>query len=224
VKFTESDVARALDKGILTEYEASLIRRIDLAGKGVTQTADEDGKSKGTVSLQHSTAARKLSAYFEEERKAQAGGDLAADVFKMLDDGKPLTSVVTKLRADPEEVQRLAKMWAKMKSEDLNDPGMPGLLAKQSSRISKLEAMLEAGEDAEDDGLVTYSGLGEYLDAYFGAGLGDLSERVAKLEKIPITNLYDDFKCSNCGSTHLVSVKVKCTKCETETSWGYQPK
>ena len=219
MKFTESDVVRTLDKGILTEYEASLIRRIDLQGKGVTQVAGEDNKSKGTVSLQHTTAVRKLGAFCEEERKAQAGGDLAAEVFKMLDDGKPLTSVVTKLRADPEEVQRLARLWAKMKSEDLNNPGMPGLLAKQSSRISKLEAMLEAGEDAEDDGLVTYSGLNEYASAY----LGDLFERVAKLEEIPITNLYDDFKCSNCGSTHLVAVKIKCTKCKTETNWGYQP-
>lgn len=224
MKFTESDVVGALDKGILTEYEASLIRRIDLQGKSVTQTAGEDDKSKGTVSLQHTTAVKKLGAFCEEERKVQAGGDLAAEVFKLLDAGKSLSAIVTKSRADPEEVQRLYKLWVKMKSEDLNDPGTPGLLAKQSSRISKLEAMLEAGEDAEDDGLVTYSGLGEYLGGYFGEGLGDLGERVAKLEKIPITNLYDDFKCSNCGSTHLVAVKIKCTKCNTETSWGYQPK
>ena len=88
MKLTESDAVRAPDKGILVEYEASLIRRVDLQGKGVIQAAGEDNKSKGTVGLQHTTASRKLTAFFEEERKVQAGGELAAEVFRLPDAGK----------------------------------------------------------------------------------------------------------------------------------------
>ena len=45
-----------------------------------------------------------------------------------------------------------------------------------------------------------------------------------RLREIPISNLYRDFKCSLCGSKHLVAVKFKCTKCGYEGWWGYWPR
>lgn len=41
---------------------------------------------------------------------------------------------------------------------------------------------------------------------------------------IPLTNLYDDFKCSGCGSQRLIAVNIRCTKCNIESWWGWQPK
>ena len=51
-------------------------------------------------------------------------------------------------------------------------------------------------------------------------GVSEIRADVAVLERrlreIPISNLYRDFKCSLCGSKHLVAVKFKCISCGYE--------
>jgi hypothetical protein len=182
MKATESNLSQAVEKGVLTEYEESLIKRIDIQGKGVTQVAGEDGKTKSTVSLQHTTAVKKMGGFVQEEAKLEAGGELAAQVFKLLDAGKTQSYIVTKLRAYPEEVQRLSKLWAKMRERDLNDSGVPGLVASLSSRISKIEAKVEAGGEGDDDALITNLDMKDYVDVLFDVFNG-LDERVKKLER-----------------------------------------
>jgi hypothetical protein len=109
-RISESNLAEVIENGTLTEYEAKLIRKIDIDGKGVTEVAGEEGKSKSTISLQHSAALKKIRASIESEKKNAATGELAADVFRLLDQQKPQSHVVTKLRVDPEEVRRLANL------------------------------------------------------------------------------------------------------------------
>ena len=119
-RISKSNLAEVIENGTLTEYEAKLIRKIDIDGKGVTEVAGEEGKSKSTISLQHSAALKKIRASIESERKNAATGELAAEVFRLLDQQKPQSHIVTKLRVDPEDVRHLAKLWMTMRSEDMN--------------------------------------------------------------------------------------------------------
>ena len=43
------------------------------------------------------------------------------------------------------------------------------------------------------------------------------------LEAIPTSNLKKKFTCSNCRSKEFVAVKIRCTKCKTETWFGWEP-
>ena len=40
-------------------------------------------------------------------------------------------------------------------------------------------------------------------------------------QSLPISNLGRNWKCSQCGSSKYVMVKVECSKCGHETTWGY---
>ena len=54
-----------------------------------------------------------------------------------------------------------------------------------------------------------------------------LKENLATLkttvDRVPSSTPYDNYKCSNCRSIHLVAVKIQCTKCKHESWWGYHP-
>lgn len=58
----------------------------------------------------------------------------------------------------------------------------------------------------------------------FESTMSVANKRITKLERMPITNLYDDFVCNHCGSRHLIAIKYKCTRCGKEGWWGYHPK
>lgn len=219
-RITEAELERALQEGVITEHEADLLRRIDIGDSTVTDVAAEDGKTKGTISAQHTAALKKLVSFRKTEQKDAMSGERAADVFKLLDKGVTQTEIVSKLKLDPEEVQRLYKSWTRMKGEDLNQPSVPATVADHGSRLAALEAKVTAGESGEDAGFVDYGSLGEYLDGY----LYDLHQKVENLQHIPIENLYRDYECGNCHSKHLVAVRFKCTQCDKESWYGYWPK
>ena len=42
------------------------------------------------------------------------------------------------------------------------------------------------------------------------------------IESSPIANLGRKWSCSQCGSPKYVTVKVKCSRCGYETTWGHQ--
>jgi hypothetical protein len=47
---------------------------------------------------------------------------------------------------------------------------------------------------------------------------------MAPFKNILIKSVYEEFKCSKCGSQHLMEIKIKCTECDAERWWGYWPK
>lgn len=44
-----------------------------------------------------------------------------------------------------------------------------------------------------------------------------------RVDKMPTSTLYENFRCGNCGSRHLMAVQIECTRCGHTTSWGYRP-
>ncbi|MBM4354673.1 MAG: MerR family transcriptional regulator [Deltaproteobacteria bacterium] len=86
-------------------------------------------------------------------------GDLAAAVFELLDAGQTLVSIVVELHAPPEQIEKAAQAWCRLKEQDLNSPSVPASIGRLRRQVAELVA--------------AYKGLKRRLDGTPQVGLGD---------------------------------------------------
>jgi hypothetical protein len=73
----------------------------------------------------------------------RSDGEVAADVFRLLDHGKSLTSIVIELGLPPEVVERSAQAWMRLKQQDLSAPSVPATVARLVQAVNWLLPMVK---------------------------------------------------------------------------------
>ena len=64
-----------------------------------------------------------------------------------------------------------------------------------------------------------------YMEDDMWKEIEELREENERLRySLLLTDLQRRFECDGCKSKGLVAVKIRCTKCDKETWWGYHPK
>lgn len=105
-----------------------------------------------TLLVSISTISRILNApQPNEERASTPQGELASQVFQLLEKGKTLAQIVIKLRFDPEVVKDLYGKWVGLNQTDVNQPNLDKLDRKLASHISdhnRLDRLLEKAWDS----------------------------------------------------------------------------
>ena len=92
-----------------------------------------------------------------------------------------------------------------------------------SSRLAELElkiAKLENGDSADRKASTAESKAASQQVQHISRQLEIILEG---LWDTPDYNIGRTFSCSSCGSTGVVAVRVKCTKCNHENWWGRWP-
>ncbi len=164
-----------------------------------------------------------ISRWKKERDEAASQTDqasLAAKAFSLFEQGKGPIDAVVELNLEPGVAEELYDKWKKMKEQDLSTPSVPRRLKELEEKMSnglveslvqELHEPLLEGEDSPSI---------EELFTFFYS-IGDILETVRRVKFLPIFNLYDNFACKTCGSQHRMGLNVRCSKCGTETWWGY---
>jgi len=80
------------------------------------------------------------------ERTPTQQGEIASQVFKLLEKGRTLSQIVIKLRLPPEVVKNLYNKWVELNQIDVNQPNLEKLDQKLESHVTghrSLDTLLE---------------------------------------------------------------------------------
>lgn len=149
-----------------------------------------------------------------DEGVVEDEGAAASKAFQLFEDGEGPVQAVVELKMLPEDAEDYYKKWLEMKEQDLSTPSVPKRLKELEDQVDDVSSLIasqikEIMEDITDD----YPNSDDVWE--FFTSIKDL----LKLKDIPVKDLYHNFKCSKCGTKHLMAVNVKCTKCDEESWW-----
>jgi len=161
-----------------------------------------------------------LNAKVQSLREAQSTieSELRDVRDRLLSEKQRLESIV----ATKERLDRLGLDKVNELAAFIEDYEKLGFNAEDVRELSSWRARLkDMGADPDNkEGVKKLLELSERLEAVEKG----LAETVRTVNSIPISNIYERFKCGVCGSKHLVAVRFRCTKCGMESWWGIWPK
>ena len=187
---------------------------LDAAGRHVFQAADllalrpgEDPAATREEADGEAGEAR-ASADSGSLKPAESDGEVASKVFALLNADEALTEVVVKLAVEPQRVAALHEEWLRMKERDVSGPSVPRDIEEMRLALVERErAHKELAKSVCD------------ADANL---LSQVQSLRKKLDDDPLAGMGAEWVCA-CGARELVAVKVECTACGRESSWGWHP-
>ena len=103
-----------------------------------------------------------------------------------------------------------------------NDPSVVSL--KKALRESQLSREIDEvkGLPSSEGRLLALEVKVDELEATLDEAIDAYQSLKAGINGSPLRGLRENFKCE-CGETGLVAVKVECTRCSRETTYGWRP-
>ena len=187
---------------------------LDEAGRHVFKAADLLALRPGEDSaatheeVDGETGEATTSADSGSVKPIDSDGQVASKVFELLNAREALTEVVVKLAVEPQRVAALHEEWLRMKERDVSGPSVPRDIEEMRLALVERErAHKELAKSVCD------------ADANL---LSQVQSLRKKLDDDPLAGMGAEWVCA-CGARELVAVKVECTACGRESSWGWHP-
>lgn len=132
------------------------------------------------------------------------------DIIELLELGKGSSEIVA-MGFKPGTVFGTQRKWRRLKAAKASPTLNPAKRKQVTSDPDQkeVESLKKAVERLRRE-LTEYE---EYVDKI-----------IAELDSSPLIGVKERFKCSSCGSSGLLAVKLRCTQCNSETWWGWHPK
>ena len=118
------------------------------------------------------------------------------------------------LKAQLQELQRQVtesdtELWAQLRALQRQATNLISQ-SPDANSVKRLETRIKDLEDERANTKSNYEAMGRALTAL-----------KTTVQRIPISTLYDNFKCEGCGSQHqLMLVHIRCSKCNTDSMFG----